>query len=171
MLPVPTTPMFMTAALLDGRSKSGGTLRGAPRSSKPAVVTSEINELELRRVDLNLMLVFSALMRTRRVRAAAGRLFLGPSAVSMALNRLRKHFGDPLFIRTPSGMEPTALARALDARVVPALAEIGDAVLRRPAFDPSSARRTFRFSSPDGWKSCSCRGSRPGLRPRRLTST
>jgi LysR family transcriptional regulator, mexEF-oprN operon transcriptional activator len=109
----------------------------------------DINEIDLRRVDLNLLLVFTALMRARSVRAAAGRLFLGPSAVSMALGRLRRHFGDPLFVRAPSGMEPTAFALALHERVAPALAEIGDAVLNRPAFDPAIASRAFRFASPD----------------------
>lgn len=111
-----------------------------------------VNEIELRRIDLNLLLVFSALMRARSVRGAADRLYLGPSAVSMALSRLRKQFGNALFVRTTAGMEPTAFALALFERIAPALAEIGDAVLNPPVFDPATAQRTFRFSSPDDFE-------------------
>lgn len=109
----------------------------------------EFNEIDLRRVDLNLLVVFGAIARTRSVREAAARLRVGPSAVSMALARLRDVFGDPLFVRGRRGMEPTARALLLFDRIAPALAEIRAAVVEGPAFDPATATSTVRFAASD----------------------
>lgn len=111
-------------------------------------MTNVFNEVELRRLDLNLLLVFSAVWRERSVARAAGRLYLGPSAASMALARLRKATGDPLFVRTPQGMVPTPRAEALWAAVEPALAAI-EAAVRPAGFDPARAEATIRFGAPD----------------------
>jgi len=102
-------------------------------------MTDTFNEIELRRFDLNLLLVFSALMRERSVSRAANRLYLGPSAVSMALGRLRDVTGDPLFVRAGAGMEPTPRALQLWAELAPALGSVAQAVRGRPAFDPAKA--------------------------------
>lgn len=109
----------------------------------------EFSEIELRKLDLNLLLVFSALMRERSVSRASGRLFVGPSAVSMALNRLRETVGDALFVRASSGMEPTPRALALWAELEPALGAIELAVRGHRAFEPESAEVTIRFAAPD----------------------
>src|SRR5690242_2223989 len=77
------------------RLRSARELRRAQHSFKLIFMTHEFSEIELRRLDLNLLLVFSALMRERSVAKAARRLYLGPSAVSMALARLRDTIGDP----------------------------------------------------------------------------
>ena len=61
-------------------------------------------------LDLNLLVVFDALMRTRSVTLAGEKVGLSQSAASNALQRLRAAFDDPLFVRTPKGMEPSALA-------------------------------------------------------------
>ena len=71
-----------------------------------------MNRNDLRRVDLNLLIVFETLMHERSVTRAAEKLFLGQPAISAALARLRALFDDPLFVRTGRSMEPTA--RALD---------------------------------------------------------
>jgi LysR family transcriptional regulator, mexEF-oprN operon transcriptional activator len=113
------------------------------------VVSYEINERELRRVDLNLLVVFAALMRDRSVKLAAQRLFLGPSAVSMALVRLRELFKDELFVRGRGAMEPTHRAEALHARLGGALDTIQSALFQTAAFDPARVERTLRFASPD----------------------
>jgi LysR family transcriptional regulator, mexEF-oprN operon transcriptional activator len=112
-------------------------------------MSMEINELELRRIDLNLLVVFAAVMRTRSVRQASRKLALTPSAVSMALGRLRDTFGDPLFVRGKTSMEPTARALALDESLSPALRALHGAVLHAPPFDPARAERTIRFASAD----------------------
>lgn len=111
-------------------------------------MNSNFSEIELRKLDLNLLLVFSAVMREGSVGAAAQRLFLGPSAVSMALARLRQSLGDELFVRAGKGMEPTPRAELLWAAIQPALSSI-DGALRIPDFDPAEADHTVRFAAPD----------------------
>jgi LysR family transcriptional activator of mexEF-oprN operon len=108
-----------------------------------------INEAHFRRIDLNALIVFMAVMRERSVTRAADRLLLGQPAVSHALNRLRELFDDPLFVRTRTGMEPTPRALAAFERLAPALGEIHAAVFDPPAFDPASASATLRLGVPD----------------------
>lgn len=105
----------------------------------------DLAETALRQVDLNLLLVFAMIFRHGSVRAAAERLYLGPSGVSMALNRLRAHVSDPLFIRGKQGLEPTAFARVLYERIGPALAMIGSAMSPR-TFLPEKALGTVRLA-------------------------
>ena len=112
-------------------------------------MTYGFSEIELRKLDLNLLLVFSAVMRERSVTKAADRLFLGPSAASMALTRLRSAIGDQLFIKTANGMEPTSRALALWKNLEPALSSIEASIRAVRAFDPATARRTVRFAAPD----------------------
>ncbi len=118
-------------------------------SDKLIFMKHEFNEAELRKIDLNLLLVFSALMRERSVSRAAGRLFLGPSAVSMALTRLRQIVGDSLFVRAGAGMDPTPRALALWSELEPALGAIELAVRGHRVFDPARAESTIRFAAPD----------------------
>ena len=72
---------------------------------------------ELRRLDLTLLLVFLGLLKHRKGTLVAAELGLTQSAISQALRRLRDIFGDELFLRRPHGMEPTALALALEGPV------------------------------------------------------
>ena len=67
----------------------------------------------LRQLDLNLLLVFDALMQEGNLTRAALRLHLSQSTVSNALARLRQQLGEELFQRTARGMTPTARALAL----------------------------------------------------------
>jgi DNA-binding transcriptional LysR family regulator len=95
-----------------------------------------MNPIDLHRADLNLLVVFQLLLAERHVGRAAKRLALTQSAVSHALGRLRDLFGDPLFIRHPKGVEPTARALTL----APAIADIlarAQSLLVSPAFDPT----------------------------------
>ncbi len=107
------------------------------------------SEIDLRKLDLNLLLVFSALMREGSVRKAADRLYLGPSAVSMALGRLRDAVDDPLFVRGAAGMEPTPTARTFWETVEPALNEIDAGLRASRRFDPATASMTVRLAAPD----------------------
>jgi DNA-binding transcriptional LysR family regulator len=97
-------------------------------------------------VDLNLLRVFDILYEERNVTRAAARLFLTQSAVSHALARLRDVLGDPLFVRIPSGLQPTERAHQLAPRLRVALAEIRGAVAA-PTFDPAKTRRRFTISA------------------------
>lgn len=76
---------------------------------------------DLRSIDLNLLVVFEALIQERNVSRAAEKLSLGQPAVSGALVRLRKLFNDPLFERIGRRMVPTARALQAAQTLGPAL--------------------------------------------------
>ena len=95
--------------------------------------------------DLNLLLVFEALMAERNVSAAAAELGLTQPTVSHALTRLRTMCGDPLFVRTARGMQPTARALAMAEPVTKALASIHGVLDRKDSFDPAHETRVFRL--------------------------
>jgi len=105
--------------------------------------------MNVRDVDLNLLRVFDAVLREHGVTAAAAGLGLTQPAVSNALARLRGVFGDPLFVRTPTGMDATPFARELAEPVRQALALLEAALAHGPGFDPASAARAFRFYMSD----------------------
>ena len=105
--------------------------------------------MNVRDVDLNLLRVFDAVLRERGVTTAAVGLGLTQPAVSNALSRLRGVFGDPLFVRTASGMDATPFARELAEPVRQALALLDSALAHGPGFDPASATRAFRFYMSD----------------------
>lgn len=101
--------------------------------------------MRLSRFDLNLLVVFEALMEERSVSRAADRLALSQPAASHALNRLRALLDDPLFIRTPAGMEPTARALQLATPIRRALADMAQA-LEPEDFLPATAERSFTLA-------------------------
>jgi len=100
-------------------------------------------------VDLNLLVLFDAVLRHRSVSRAAEAVGLSQPAVSNGLRRLREHFHDRLFVRTADGMVPTPAAEALGGTVSAALAQIGAGLARRRAFDPRAERRTFTLIMTD----------------------
>ena len=74
---------------------------------------------------------------------------LSQSATSGALARLREMLGDPLFVRTGSGMLPTPKAQRLAPTVRRLVETIQTEVLHAPVFDPATARRQFTVLTPD----------------------
>jgi DNA-binding transcriptional LysR family regulator len=108
-----------------------------------------MHQIDLNRVDLNLLVVFEALMRERHVGRAASRLSLSQSATSHALGRLRAMFDDPLFVRHPRGIEPTPRGRALAQPVSDALSQLRAVLDPPPAFDPNTLARTFTIAAHD----------------------
>jgi len=105
--------------------------------------------LNLRDIDLNLLVVFQQLYRERRVAAVAETLGLAQPAVRNALARLRKMLGDELFLRTGRGMEPTPYASYLAEPIANALASIRDTLERQLEFDPAASLRTFTLAMTD----------------------
>ena len=85
-------------------------------------------KLDLRQIDLNLLLVFEAVYRTRNTTRAGEVLHLTQPAVSNALKRLRDVFDDVLFVKTANGMQPTPRA---DARLATSASEISTLFARR----------------------------------------
>ena len=110
--------------------------------------TFYIHKMNLRSLDLNLLVAFDALMRERNVTRAARTIGLSQPAFSNALTRLRDRLGDELFIRTPEGMRPTAWALELSGPISSALNEIQMA-LDGASFDPATATRLFTIATPD----------------------
>ena len=105
--------------------------------------------MNLKSVDLNLLVAFDALMSERSVSRAAAKLGITQSAVSHALKRLRIMFGDPLMRRGPRGMEPTERALSLQQPMKGILANIHSIISTKLAFDPATTKRTFKLSMSD----------------------
>jgi DNA-binding transcriptional LysR family regulator len=104
---------------------------------------------ELRRLDLNLLLVFDALFRHRSVSAAAHEMALSPSALSHALARLRQATGDELFVRLGNEMQPTGQAAQMAEWVGDALELMSKGLRRTQRFDPARSDHTFVFAATD----------------------
>lgn len=109
-----------------------------------------LNDIDLSRADLNLLVLFDVVMRERHVGRAAERMSLSPSAVSHGLSRLRAMLNDPLFIKTPKGVTPTDRALALEAPVGDILARVRGVIAVAAPFDPAASQRSFTIGAPDG---------------------
>ncbi|MFQ5624755.1 MAG: LysR family transcriptional regulator, partial [Paracoccaceae bacterium] len=82
-------------------------------------ISCMMNEVQLHRLDLNLLVTFEALMDARSVSLAARKLGKTPSAVSHALARLRDQVGDPLLVKVGGKMRPSPFALTLIEDVRP----------------------------------------------------
>jgi len=103
---------------------------------------------DLRRIDLNLLVILDALFTERHVTRAAQRVHLSQPAVSHALARLRELFGDPLLVRGGAGLVMTARALELRGPLAQALLQVQD-LLSPPVFDPGVAKRRLRLAMSD----------------------
>lgn len=112
-------------------------------------IISSINRIALSQVDLNLLVVFQALMQEGSVTRAGYKLNLSQSAVSAALGRLRKLFDDPLFERHRGGMSPTAKALSLSVSLGPSLSSIANVILEEAEFEPWQSSHTFHLAMSD----------------------
>jgi DNA-binding transcriptional LysR family regulator len=109
-----------------------------------------LNLVDLSRTDLNLLVLFEVVLDERHVGRAADRLNLTPSAVSHGLGRLRRLLNDPLFLRTPKGVVPTARATELALPIADVLARVRSVISTAQPFDPASSARRFTIGAPDG---------------------
>ncbi|HLA70400.1 MAG TPA: LysR substrate-binding domain-containing protein [Steroidobacteraceae bacterium] len=109
-----------------------------------------LNKTNLARIDLNLLVLFEAVLEERHVGRAAGRLHVSPSAVSHGLGRLRRLMHDPLFLRQPKGVVPTERARLLAAPIADILERARQVLDEAEAFDPARSARRFMIGAPDG---------------------
>lgn len=99
--------------------------------------------MNIRDIDLNLLVLLDALLRERSVTRAALAMGMTQPAMSNALKRLRKLLGDPVLVRTAGGMQPTARAEQLHRPVRDALARMEAAIAPNRAFEPATAERLF----------------------------
>jgi DNA-binding transcriptional LysR family regulator len=105
--------------------------------------------MNLRIVDLNLLVAFDTLMAERHVTRAALRCGLSQPAMSSTLRRLRRLFDDELLVRTTGGMEPTRRAQELIGPIRTVLQEIGRIVEAERSFDPLVSNRSFNLRMGD----------------------
>lgn len=105
--------------------------------------------MDIRTVDLNLIVAFSAMMEHRSVTRAAEALNLSQPAMSAAVARLRVLFNDPLFVRSGWEMRPTPRAIELSAPMSHVVETIETEILQRSAFDPAVSTRIFTLATPD----------------------
>jgi DNA-binding transcriptional LysR family regulator len=99
--------------------------------------------MNLRSIDLNLLVIFDALMTERHVTRAAARIAMSQPAMSNALSRLRHIFKDELFIRNAGRMEPTPRALELGDEVQQILRQVQRLMYSHVDFDPLHSEREF----------------------------
>lgn len=116
------------------------SIRGGPEIRGYSDVTN---------IDLKLLAVVTELHKTRSVSQTAENLDLSQSAISMSLAKLRKHFNDPLFVRTSSGMDPTPHAVQLIGLLKNAEDILQTALDLHVVFDPMTSDRRFNVYSTD----------------------
>ncbi|HEX2654967.1 MAG TPA: LysR family transcriptional regulator [Xanthobacteraceae bacterium] len=104
--------------------------------------------MNIRKLDLNLLVALDALLDERSVTRAAARLSMSQPALSSALHRLRIAFGDTLFTRGQRGLIPTERARALAEPLKQILRE-AEELVRQPVFDSDTAVHDFRVATTD----------------------
>ena len=105
--------------------------------------------MNLKNIDLNLLVYLDMLLRKQNVTRAAEALGISQPAMSNGLQRLRKLFDDPLLVRTGNGMSPTERARRLQPLVQQIIASVEKAVESEQEFEPARANRVFRVSVSD----------------------
>ncbi|MFC4915502.1 MULTISPECIES: LysR family transcriptional regulator [Bradyrhizobium] len=108
-----------------------------------------IHFMDIKKVDLNLLVALDALLAEPNVTRAARRLGLSQPALSAQLARLRDLFGDPLFLPAQRGLTPTARAMELQAPVRQALDQVQGVLARGRGFDPATADVTVALACSD----------------------
>lgn len=111
---------------------------------------ADLAHADLSRADLNLLVLFEVVREEQHVGRAAERLNLSSSAVSHGLGRLRRLLNDPLFLKTPRGVVPTARALELAAPIADILARVRSVVATAAPFEPATSTRRFTIGAPDG---------------------
>ncbi len=124
-------------------------LRVTIKLFKSIVLLLTMNEINWKAVDLNLLVAFSTLMETKSVSLAANKLFVGQSAMSHSLSRLRELLHDPLFERQGHQMIPTAKAIQLYPLVNKVLQTISGDILKVDTFEASEFTGTFKIGMTD----------------------
>jgi DNA-binding transcriptional LysR family regulator len=105
--------------------------------------------MDLRRIDLNLLIVFEAIVAEASVSRAARRLHLSQSAMSHSLRRLREAFGDPILVRQGRRMEATPRALAALPEVRSLLSRVGRLFAHGGRFDPAATDRILHIGASD----------------------
>jgi DNA-binding transcriptional LysR family regulator len=105
--------------------------------------------MDFRKIDLNLLVIFEAIVSETSVSRAARRLHLSQSAMSHSLMRLRETFGDPILVRQGRSMEATPRALAALPEVRSLLAQVGQLFAHGSRFHPATADRIVQIGASD----------------------
>jgi len=103
--------------------------------------------IDLGAINVNLLIALDALFSERSVTKAGKKLGIAQSSMSHALASLRKIFDDPLLVRSPDGMVPTARGQQIQAPLREAIEQLRKAVELETPFDPASAATSFSITS------------------------
>lgn len=106
-------------------------------------MTQALKDGTVRNLDLNLLVALEALLQERSVTRAAGRLGVSQPTMSVALGRLRRHFGDPLLQREGNSHHLSPLGVQLADRAAPTLDRVQRLFALEPTFDPTTSTREF----------------------------
>ena len=101
------------------------------------------------KTDLNLVVIFDAIMKEKSITAAADSLAMTQPSVSNAVSRMRHAWKDPLFVKDGRGIRPTPYASKLWKSVAEPLAQINHAIAP-DYFDPLTSKASFRIGITDG---------------------
>ncbi|WP_159651013.1 LysR family transcriptional regulator [Vibrio atypicus] len=96
---------------------------------------------QIGQMDLNALRIFFVLYQERNMRLAAGRLISSQPAMSQHLSKLRAYFDDELFVKVPTGLEPTSFADNLYQSSYELFTELENSIVASQAFDPSNIDR------------------------------
>jgi len=103
----------------------------------------------MKTLDLNLLPIAVALYDELSVSRAAQRLGMSQPGMSRALRRLRDAFGDPLFVRRPTGIVPTPRAHAIVRAARPHLQRLQEDLVKGEHFDPAASTRPITLAISD----------------------
>jgi DNA-binding transcriptional LysR family regulator len=104
-----------------------------------------MQQAHINQVDLNLLPPLVALLEERHVSRAAGRVRLSQPAMSRALHRLRRQFGDELLVRGPDGYSLTPRAERIRTQLATAVTQL-EQLFAAETFDPATAAQSFRLA-------------------------
>lgn len=108
-----------------------------------------MNKINIGKIDLNLLLIFHAVMEQKTTVKAAHLLGLSQPAISHGLNRLRDLLNDRLFVRASRGVIPTPKALEIEPIARELLERAEKIFLNSPKFEPIKAKNTFRIATTD----------------------
>lgn len=105
--------------------------------------------MDIRRLDLNLLLLLDGLLASGNLSATARGLGISQPSASAGLSKLRQFFHDELFVRTGRGLRPTPFAQGIENPVRAVIEKVKHEILRQPAFEPLESNRIFTLTMPD----------------------
>jgi DNA-binding transcriptional LysR family regulator len=117
------------------------------RDTYPAFVILSV--LTMSKIDLTDLRILDELQKTGSISRTAEEIRLSQPSVSVRLSNLRRHFKDPLFVRTSHGMRPTPKASHAVTAARQALKTLEQAVMPEDEFDAKTSQRTFRLCMTD----------------------